>query len=88
LQEVVHVFCCGDTGCWEWYVLVDIAEAYAGGLVDEDDVGVLAPAVLIVDGPISMFIWVKSISPWKTDTVNSFTYYQKVSKSPPKSMLP
>jgi len=56
LQEVMHIFCCSETGRWKWCVLVRIAEAYTGRLVDEDDVGVLAPAILVVDGSISVFV--------------------------------
>lgn len=56
LQEVVHVFCGREAGREERDIVVKVGEAYTSGRVDIEEIRVLIPAVLVVDGDVPVIV--------------------------------
>lgn len=56
LQKVMHIFCCSKACARNRGTLVNITKANARRLVNIDDVGVLAPTILIVHSSIGVLI--------------------------------
>ena len=56
LQEMMHVFSRCEARSRKRDAWVNIAEAHASRLVDEDNIGILAPPVFVEDSAITVFI--------------------------------
>lgn len=56
LQEVMHILSSREACRRKRDALIDVAETHTSGLVNKDDVGILAPSVFIVYGTVAKLI--------------------------------
>jgi hypothetical protein len=56
LQKVMHILCSCEARRWKRDSLVDVTKTNTSGLIDEYNVGILAPSIFVVHGSISRLI--------------------------------
>lgn len=56
LQKVMHILCSREACSRKRDSLIDVAETDTSGLINEDNVGVLAPSIFVVHGTIPRLV--------------------------------